>query len=177
MAFPARFAVVKSPPEAYEQRLKSSESYSEETISSLLERAAVDVEGSDVVIVDEGVQAAAAALDDFIYGKDSRKENEERPGETVDETVAKPDVDMENAGENTEKSDEKFEKPEGIEEKENAVDPDDNAEKPGGTAEKPDETPDEKPEDKAVTEANGGGEQQTLGGEDQEMKEATSADA
>lgn len=166
MAFPARFAVVKSPPEAYEQRLKSSEKYSEETVSSLLERAAVDVEGSDVVLVNEEVQAAAAALDAFIYGKEGQEGGKD--GQTADENVEKPDVNMENPGENTEKPNENTQQQEG-----NARNPEENTKKPVEATEKPDEKSDEKPEDGT----NGDGEKQAHEGEDQEMKEATSADA
>lgn len=104
----------------------------------------MDFEGSDVIVVNGEVQAAAVALDDFIYGKGGQEESGEKAGETADENVEKPDESIE---------------------------------KPEENAEKPDEKPDEKREDKAVPETNGGAEQQTHEGEDQEMKEATSADA
>lgn len=151
--------MVKSPPEAYEQRLKSSEKYSEEMVSSLLERAAVDVEGSDVVLVNDEVQAAAAALDAFIYGKEGQEG--EKEGQTADQNVEKPDVAMENPGENTQQQEE------------NAENPDEITKKPEEATEKPEEKSDEKPEDGT----NGDGEKQAHEGEDQEMKEATSADA
>lgn len=159
--------MVKSPPEAYELRLKSSEKYSEETVSSLLERAAVDVEGSDVVLVNEEVQAAAAALDGYIYGKEGQEG--EKEGQTSDDNVEKPDVNMESPGENTEKPDENTEQREA-----NAESLEENTNQPEETTEKPDEKSDEKPEDDGT---NGVGEQQTHEGQDQEMKEATSADA
>ena len=91
MAFPARFVAVKPPPEAYEQRLKDSGQYSEEDISSLLGQAPMDIEGSELVVVNEEVGVAATILDDFIYeraGQDGRGEemaeemtNKEQVGE------------------------------------------------------------------------------------------------
>lgn len=99
MAFPARFAMVKPRVEAYEQRLKGAERYSEETISSLLEKAAMDVEGSDVVVVQEEVQAAAAALEDFIY---DRAGGEEKAEEKIGEAEEKAEGKVEEAEEKTE---------------------------------------------------------------------------
>lgn len=78
---------MKPAPELYEQRLKSAEKYSEETISSLLGKSALAVEGLDVEVVNEDVQAAAALLEDFIYGKGGSQE-ESGAAETNGEVAA-----------------------------------------------------------------------------------------
>ncbi|SPO00557.1 related to nuclear matrix protein p84 [Cephalotrichum gorgonifer] len=94
MAFSARFVTVKSPLELYEQRLNGLGTYSEEAISSLLEKAAMDVEGSDVVIVNGDAQPDATLLEEFIYGKETQQENEapevngqEKPEEGADQEM------------------------------------------------------------------------------------------
>lgn len=112
MAFPARFATVKSPPELYEQRLKDLGTYSEGTISSLLEKAAaVDVEGSDVVVVNDGAQAdAATILEDFIYGKEGQEGQEGQEEEAAapetngDKTGEGEDREMKEGAENEEET-------------------------------------------------------------------------
>ena len=92
MLYPARFVAVKPPQGAYEQRLRDAEKYSAETISSLLEQAGVGVEGSDDVVVNEEVRAAAAALENYIYeregeGKTGGEETEKKVEATVEEKI------------------------------------------------------------------------------------------
>lgn len=88
MLYPARFLAVKAPEGSYEQRLRDAEKYSGETISSLLEKARVDVEGSDAVVVNEEVQAAASALENFIYETEDKGEpGGEKEGENTEENA------------------------------------------------------------------------------------------
>lgn len=98
MLYAARFVAVKPPQDSYEQRLKDAEKYSEETIASLLGKAGVDVEGSDTVVVNAELQAAATALENFIYEKEVEGE---MVGEKTEENVEEVVVE-EKAGENTE---------------------------------------------------------------------------
>lgn len=103
MLYPARFVAVKPPQEGYEQRLKDAERYSEEAISSVLEQAGMDVEGSDAVVVNAEVQAAATALENFIYEKEVEDEKTE---EKVEEEKVEESTE-ENTGGNEAATEEK----------------------------------------------------------------------
>lgn len=88
MAYPARFVAIKPPQQAYEQRLKDAGEHREETIASLLEEAGMDVEGSDATILNEEVEAAATALEDFIYERQvGRGRAGAKAGEEAEEKV------------------------------------------------------------------------------------------
>ena len=92
MVFPARFAAVKPPPEAYEQRLRGAGKYSDDTISSLVNQTAIEVEGSDVSVVNEEAQIAATVLDDFLYETEGEgKTTGEDADEKAEEMEAKAD--------------------------------------------------------------------------------------
>ena len=142
MAFPARFATVKPAVEVYEQRLKGVGKHSEEVISTLIEKAGMEVEGSDVVVVEEELRAAAAALEDFIYGREVDKaEGEGEAMEGVEEKTGESagEVRGEDAGEKV----------------------------VGETGVNEGEAVEEKDEEKGAAKASA----ETQAGEDQEMKE------